>query len=261
MQQEEAAMKTAQPSGQKMDQARARFRRAVEAGEKAMLTLQKAQESFEQAQRHVEPRRRATAGAPGTSDPGVESVDSDLFGPCGPGGRCCIGWREGCGLLQLGCQRSGADGRLRGDACARWAVAGDGLYKREPGGAHAADPTSEEDACVGAVLGTATRRSVIAGSDRMSTRKSRGHGFIGTLAASRRSVSSLCKFLRLWTAWLSPVAWFSCSVHMERPRPACFDRAFGFLGEGPLSFQGVLEVAGMCITPTQEFRTCFMVRW
>ena len=91
VQQEEAAMKRAQPSGQKMDQARARFRRAVDAGEKAMLTLQKAQESFEQAQKHVEPRRRATAGAPGTGDPGVESIDSDLFGPSGPGGRCCIG--------------------------------------------------------------------------------------------------------------------------------------------------------------------------
>ena len=41
--------------------------------------------------KHVEPRRRATAGAPGTGDPGVESIDSDLFGPSGPGGRCCIG--------------------------------------------------------------------------------------------------------------------------------------------------------------------------
>ena len=36
--------------GQKMDQARARFRRAVESGEKAMQVLQKAQENFEQVQ-------------------------------------------------------------------------------------------------------------------------------------------------------------------------------------------------------------------
>ena len=43
-------MKQAQPWGQKIDQARARFRRAVESGEKAMQALQKAQENCEQAQ-------------------------------------------------------------------------------------------------------------------------------------------------------------------------------------------------------------------
>ena len=53
MQQQETAMKQAQPLGQKMDQARARFRRAVDSGEKAMQALQKAQENFEQAQQEV----------------------------------------------------------------------------------------------------------------------------------------------------------------------------------------------------------------
>ena len=43
-------MKQAQPFGQKMDQARAGFRRAVEAGEKALEALQKAQANFEAAQ-------------------------------------------------------------------------------------------------------------------------------------------------------------------------------------------------------------------
>ena len=46
-------MKQAQPLGQKMDQARARFRRAVEWGEKAMKAVQKAQENLEQAQQEV----------------------------------------------------------------------------------------------------------------------------------------------------------------------------------------------------------------
>ena len=46
-------MRQAQLLGQKVDQARARFRRAVEAGEKAMQALQKAQEDFEQAQQEV----------------------------------------------------------------------------------------------------------------------------------------------------------------------------------------------------------------
>ena len=46
-------MKQAQPLGQKMHQARARLRPAVESGEKAMEALQKAQETFEQAQQEV----------------------------------------------------------------------------------------------------------------------------------------------------------------------------------------------------------------
>ena len=53
VQKEEAAMKQAQPLGEKMDQARARFRRAVEAGEKAMQALQKAHANFEKAQQEV----------------------------------------------------------------------------------------------------------------------------------------------------------------------------------------------------------------
>ena len=50
---EEAEMKQAQPLGQKMDQARARLRRAVEAGEKARVNVLKAQENFEQAKQEV----------------------------------------------------------------------------------------------------------------------------------------------------------------------------------------------------------------
>ena len=53
VQQQETAMKQGQPLGQRMDQARARFRRAVESGEKAMQGLQKAQENFEQVQQEV----------------------------------------------------------------------------------------------------------------------------------------------------------------------------------------------------------------
>ena len=42
-------MKQTQPLGEKMDQARARFRRAVQSGKKALQARQKAQENFEQA--------------------------------------------------------------------------------------------------------------------------------------------------------------------------------------------------------------------
>ena len=45
--------KQAQPLGQKMDQARARFRRAVESGEKATEALQKGRATSEQAQQEV----------------------------------------------------------------------------------------------------------------------------------------------------------------------------------------------------------------
>ena len=50
---EEAEMKQAQPMGQRMDQARARFRRAVDVGEKAQEAMLKAQANFEQAQQEV----------------------------------------------------------------------------------------------------------------------------------------------------------------------------------------------------------------
>ena len=50
---EEAEMRQAQPLGQKMDQARARLRRAVDAGEKAQVAVQNAQVAVEQAQQEV----------------------------------------------------------------------------------------------------------------------------------------------------------------------------------------------------------------
>ena len=50
---EEAEMRQAQPMGQRTDQARARFRRVVEAGEKAQDAMLKAQANFEQAQQEM----------------------------------------------------------------------------------------------------------------------------------------------------------------------------------------------------------------
>ena len=46
-------MKLAQPMGQRLDQARARFRRTVEAGEKAVKVMQRAQANLEQAQKDI----------------------------------------------------------------------------------------------------------------------------------------------------------------------------------------------------------------
>ena len=50
---EEQAMREAQPSVQKMDRARARFKTAVIAGDQAMDTMHKAQAAFEHAQQEV----------------------------------------------------------------------------------------------------------------------------------------------------------------------------------------------------------------
>ena len=64
-------MRHAQPLGQRMDQARARFRRAVEAGEKAQDAVQKAQAKFEEAQQEVvqaQKDEQAHAGSPVASD-------------------------------------------------------------------------------------------------------------------------------------------------------------------------------------------------
>ena len=65
------AMKQAQPLGHKMDQARARFRRGAESGEKAMEALQKAQENFVQApggDTGPDGPGKAHAGSPAASD-------------------------------------------------------------------------------------------------------------------------------------------------------------------------------------------------
>ena len=51
--QEEEAMKRARPLGQKLDQARAGFKRAVKAGEKALKNVGKAQKIFAAAQEEV----------------------------------------------------------------------------------------------------------------------------------------------------------------------------------------------------------------
>ena len=53
VQKEEAAMRQAQPLGQRIDQARARFRRAVEAREKAMQAMLRTQVTFEQEQQKL----------------------------------------------------------------------------------------------------------------------------------------------------------------------------------------------------------------
>ena len=53
MTKEEQAMREAQPSVQKMDRARARFKTAVIIGDKAMDTMHKAQVAFEHAQQEV----------------------------------------------------------------------------------------------------------------------------------------------------------------------------------------------------------------
>ena len=53
MTKEEQAMREAQPSVQKMDRARARFKTRVIAGDKAMDTMHKAQAAFEHAQQEV----------------------------------------------------------------------------------------------------------------------------------------------------------------------------------------------------------------
>ena len=78
VQQEEAAMKQAQPLGQKMDQARARFRRALVAGEKAMQALQKAQGEF---------RASAAGGDAGPDRRGKAHAASDASSTsqCEPG--------------------------------------------------------------------------------------------------------------------------------------------------------------------------------
>ena len=268
-------MKLAQPLGQKMDQAGAPFRRAVESGEKAMQVLQKAQENFEQVQQEVmqahtdlemlmqeaplqvmpvppgeilgsfdrnhrksvEPGCRTTTRQLGPRNPGVEADPPDPFGYPVPGGWCSLGCRVG--------RRTGSrgDGGLRGGTCSRRAAG-------RSNGEHTDNTTAEAGQC-----------PVLAGPKvaNSSHAESQRHGFF---ALSQRA----CAIIPDWQVpeILHRVSVYCCVGMLQHAPwetlPACFDQTCGYPGEGPLTTLDSPDTPGMCLTPTQEIRTCDMVR-
>ena len=86
------------------------------------------------------------------------------------------------------------------------------------------------------------------------------HGTLGALAASMRAYPGTGKFLRFCIASLCIVAWVCSSTHPVRHWPACFDQTCGYPGEGPLTTLDSPDAPGMCLTPTQELRTCVVLR-
>ena len=71
---------------------------------------------------------------------------------------------------------------------------------------------------------------------------------------------SIGKFVRFCITFLCIAAWVCSSTHPGRDWPACFDQTCGYPCEGPLTNLDSLEAPGMCLTPTQGFMTCDMIK-
>ena len=178
-------MRQGQPMGQRMDQARARFRRAVQAGEKAQEAMLKAQANFEQTQQEIVQAQQAHAGSPiasnasstsqrqlgqsleaqtvlienmprgwatrptGSCNPGVEGNSSDFISDHVPGRVRSFGGRGWCRAgkraMGPGRGRGRRGGRLRGGARSRRADGGGEAGTQGRGGTRTSDAATEED--------------------------------------------------------------------------------------------------------------------
>ena len=103
---------------------------------------------------------------------------------------------------------------------------------------------------------------VLAGPKAVSSSnaESQRHGTSGVVATCMCDHPSSGKFLKLCIASPYTVAWVCSSTHPGRHRPACFDQTCGNSGEGPLTTVDSPDVPEPSLTPTQELRTCDMVR-
>ena len=206
VQQEETAMKQTQPLGEKMDQARARFRRAVQSGKKALQARQKAQENFEQALLMQEaplpvmPVPHVNVSLVKTSEV-LTGIIENLWNPDAgqPPEHLTHAIQESRQILQTssvlmsqeggaaleaelvagqgtramgsGRRRRRGDGRLRGGACSGWAAGRSDSVKgtQSCNGEHTDNTAAEEDAHCGASGCGAGWCPVLAGPKVVST--------------------------------------------------------------------------------------------
>ena len=165
--------------------------------------------------------------------------------------------RTGSRAVGSGRGRSRGVGRLRGGARSRWAASRSDDIKGTQAcdGEYTDNTTAEEDAYRGA------GGPIFAGPEVVSTShdESRRHGTFGVVATCMCDHRSSGKFLRFCITFLCIVAWVCSGTHLERDWPACFDQTCGYPGEGLTSLDSP-DAPGMCLTPTQEFMTCDMIR-
>ena len=81
-----------------------------------------------------------------------------------------------------------------------------------------------------------------------------------SLTPKKNGYPSLGKFMKFCLIPLCAVAWFCSSAHPGRHWPTCFDQTCGYPGEGPLTTLDSPDAPAFGLTPTQEIRTCDVVR-
>ena len=90
--------------------------------------------------------------------------------------------------------------------------------------------------------------------------ESQRHGTRHAFATSMRAYPSLGKFLNFCFLAICTVACCCSHARPGRRWPTCFDQTCGYPGEGPLTTLDSPEGPEPRPTPTQELRTCVMVR-
>ena len=262
MQKEEAATRQAQPMGQRMDQARARFRRAVEAGQKAQQAMLKAQvnvnrvKSLEALTGRVENMWNPEAGLP--PDPLIHAI------------------QESRATLQTSSAVLSQEGGAAMEA-ETGAEQDPELWDQDEGEAEDAADFEEAPAPGGPPVEPRQTRKAAAERGPMTPQKKTRTAEPEALAkgsaplsqvqllprepcrtpghGTRRAFATSICFLAICI-----VAWFCSHARPGRRWPTCFDQTCGYPGEGPLTTLDSPEAPEPSLTPTQEVRTCVVVR-
>ena len=251
--QQQAAMKKAEHLGQKMDQARIIFRRAVESGEKAMEVMHKAQESFEQAQQEV-------IRAQTDLENFMQEAPLPVLAARQVNVSLCKTLETLTRLVETmwNPRRQPREHLVRAIQCRRISFRplrhpGSGSRPSAGRRARCGPPDHGRERCRpdGRFRGFACpgrpRRQRKRGAGEQAepqlTQVQQGHGTLSSLAASTRS-----------RCCLGPL------YDSPKETLACFDQTCVYPGEGQLTTLDAPVVQDMCLTPTQEFVTCAMVR-
>ena len=96
--------------------------------------------------------------------------------------------------------------------------------------------------------------------DHQSHAESQGNRTGHAFATSMRAHPNRGKFLEFCFLSICTVAWLCSHACPGKHWPTCFDQTCGYPGEGPLTTLDSPEAPEPSLTPTQELRTCCMVR-
>ena len=296
---EEAETKQAQPMGQRMDQARARFLRAVEAGEKAQEAMLEAQASFEQAQQEVVQAQldlhRLMQEAPLPAMPApqvnvslVKSLEAlTEAGP--PPVQLIHAIQESRAILETSLAILSQEGRAAMEAETS-AEQDPELWDQDEDEAEEMEGFEEAHAPGGMTVEVRQARKAAAertpmtppqqkktrttepealakGSARLSqvqllsTRAMQNRKEHGTGDAFATSMRADPSFGKFLKFCFLSICTVACShARPGRRWPTCFDQTCGYRGEGPLTTLDASEGPEPSLTPTQELRTCVTVR-